>query len=174
MIVSTDVTDINDNNLEQMHLPELDQIPFNCIPHAIENCTNDVVSPTSNKGRWFCMKMSGYRMITSTDIFLLDFCQDSIAVNLNFKMAGTSVDITRKNSQCWTILWENNFVVSKIPNKRLALTLRWWSLIQKSKNTAYRKFEEVYPEAKHRQHLKKQLLEEITTSISNFTKTKIG
>lgn len=52
------------------------------------------------------MKMSGYRLITSSDLFLFDSYEDSLDVDSKFTITGTVVDIPGKQECCWTISWK--------------------------------------------------------------------
>ncbi len=63
--------------------------------------------------------MSGYRIIGSSDLFLFDSYQDNLNVDLNLIMKGIIVGMAGKYSYCWTISWNSNLAILKIPNKFL-------------------------------------------------------
>ncbi len=65
------------------------------------------------------MKMSGYGIIGSSDLILLDSYQDSLNIYSNLTMIGTIVGIPGKYSHCRTMSWDNYFTVSKISNNCL-------------------------------------------------------
>ncbi len=65
------------------------------------------------------MNMSGYGVIASSDLFLLDSYQDLVKIDSEFLMTGTIIDIPMKHANYWTIQWDNNFSTTKIQHKNL-------------------------------------------------------
>ncbi len=72
---------------------------------------NSVVVKTPMMWGYNCMKMSGYEVIGSSDLFLLDSHQESLNVDFNPTMTWTIVGTTRKFFCCWTTSWDNNFAL---------------------------------------------------------------
>ncbi len=62
--------------------------------------TNEAVPSTMKKIEYGCMKLSGYRIIVSSDIFLLDSYLDQIKIDSNFTKTMTIIGIPRKHA-CW-------------------------------------------------------------------------
>ncbi len=78
------------------------------------NVKTIVTFPSSmNKIISGCMKMLGHGVIASSNLFLLDSCQDLVDIDSKFLMNVTIIRIPRKHTNYWTIQWENNFVMTK-------------------------------------------------------------
>ncbi len=78
---------------------------------------NPATLKTPKKGKHIFTKMSGQRIIGSSDLFLLDSCQDNLKLDSNLNMTGIIVGIPGKYSCCWTLSWDSNIMGSKILNK---------------------------------------------------------
>ncbi len=65
------------------------------------------------------MMMSGYGVIASSNLFLLDSYPDLIDINSELLMTGTMIGIPRNHANYWTIHWDNGSLKKKIQKKSL-------------------------------------------------------
>ncbi len=79
--------------------------------------TNEAVPLTTKKIKYDYLKISWQGLIASSYLFLLDSYQDWLDLDSNLTMMRAIIGIPRKHASWWTISWENNFLMTKIPNE---------------------------------------------------------
>ncbi len=79
-------------------------IPTPLIPSFLQHLNLLMIAITTAKNHWHnYMKMLGYGVLGSSNLFLLDAYQDTLDVDSNATMVGIAVGVPRKKSQCWTV-----------------------------------------------------------------------
>ncbi len=109
---------------------DVEQSDDNTTNQTTAKVTTNVTLPSITqkvKSGW--IKMLGNRVISSSNLVLLDPYQDLIDIDSDFTMTGTIIGIPRNQVSYWTIQWENNSMTMKIQNRSPWSHVMKWTLL---------------------------------------------